>query len=341
DSNNWYQSQVGPSSGVDGVPSVRPRFNGISESRLQQVGIDSKGFFEFFDCLGSQQGVEDLREGVQGDREVEVFQVSNDDTVVAQRRLKDKKPEEKTNTDCLSSLSKVFWAEDTTRSTYLVDWSSSSAIGFKKLVDMLGFFGWLASSKQGMLEPVKVKCMFLVYHKSIVGTGSMQVLHGFDFVVEPLGDHTFEVKPHENVDQGYGLQEAEIWATKGLLDKAKGNVLCMEIVRYQSGNTLRVSQSRFYNEKLEYQMVCTGLDIASADVGSLKANLQHMKALATTKARYMTFTDAKKKKICLKGLLIESIYELRLVAGIATSAFVKGGSRFEVPAQVKVAAYRY
>ncbi|GKA18615.1 zinc finger, CCHC-type containing protein [Tanacetum coccineum] len=37
---------------------------------------------------GSRQGVEDLRE------------VSNDDTVVAQRWLKDKKPEEKKNTDC-------------------------------------------------------------------------------------------------------------------------------------------------------------------------------------------------------------------------------------------------
>ncbi|GKD45894.1 hypothetical protein Tco_1270539 [Tanacetum coccineum] len=38
---------------------------------------------------------------VQGDREAEVFQVSNDDTAVAQRRLEDKQPEEKTNTDCL------------------------------------------------------------------------------------------------------------------------------------------------------------------------------------------------------------------------------------------------
>ncbi|GKE27239.1 hypothetical protein Tco_1442623, partial [Tanacetum coccineum] len=35
------------------------------------------------------------------DREAEVFQVSNDDTVVAQRWLEDKQPEEKTNTDCL------------------------------------------------------------------------------------------------------------------------------------------------------------------------------------------------------------------------------------------------
>ncbi|GKD24949.1 hypothetical protein Tco_1231163 [Tanacetum coccineum] len=35
------------------------------------------------------------------DHEAEVFQVSNDDTAVAQRRLEDKQPEEKTNTDFL------------------------------------------------------------------------------------------------------------------------------------------------------------------------------------------------------------------------------------------------
>ncbi|GKA35239.1 hypothetical protein Tco_0721730 [Tanacetum coccineum] len=35
------------------------------------------------------------------DRKAEVFQVSNDDAAVAQRRLEDKQPEEKTNTDCL------------------------------------------------------------------------------------------------------------------------------------------------------------------------------------------------------------------------------------------------
>nr|GFC54031.1 retrotransposon protein, putative, Ty1-copia subclass [Tanacetum cinerariifolium] len=44
--------------------------------------------------------------------------------------------------------------------------------------------------------------------------------------------------------------------------------------------------------------------------GSLKANLQHMKALSTTKAEYMTFTEAWKKKIWLNGLLTESRYEL-------------------------------
>ncbi|GKF51235.1 hypothetical protein Tco_0147702 [Tanacetum coccineum] len=35
--------------------------------------------------------------------------------------------------------------DDTTRSTYLVNRSPSSAIGFKKPIDILKFFGWLAS----------------------------------------------------------------------------------------------------------------------------------------------------------------------------------------------------
>ncbi|GKE66542.1 hypothetical protein Tco_1520703, partial [Tanacetum coccineum] len=167
--------------------------------------------------------------------------------------------------------SKVLWAEDTTMSTYLVNRSPSSAIRFKTPVDMLGLFGWLACIKQGMLEPVKVKCIFLGCHK---GTGSMQVLQGVEFEVEPLEDHTFEVEPHGNIDHvvedineaafvvaavdtiyahesltfNYTVAcETEIWATKGLLDKAKGNILGMTIVRDQSGNTLRVSQSRFYS----------------------------------------------------------------------------------------------
>nr|GEX95110.1 zinc finger, CCHC-type [Tanacetum cinerariifolium] len=75
--------------------------------------------------------------------------------------------------------------------------------------------------------------------------------------------------------------------------------------------------------------------------GSLKANLKHMEALPTTEAGYMTFTEAWKKKMWLKGLLTESRYEVRLVAGIATGVLVKGSSRSEVPAQVEVAAYRY
>nr|GEX53605.1 zinc finger, CCHC-type [Tanacetum cinerariifolium] len=57
------------------------------------------------------------------------------------------------------------------------------------------------------------------YKKTFIGSGigtdSMQVLHGFEFEVEPLGDHTFEVEPQENVDQGAGLQEVQ---TQDLID---------------------------------------------------------------------------------------------------------------------------
>ena len=41
-----------------------------------------------------------------------------------------------------------------------------------------------------------------------------------------------------------------IWVTKGLLDKQNGNVHGIEIARDQSGNALRVSQSRVHNGKL-------------------------------------------------------------------------------------------
>ncbi|GJT01788.1 hypothetical protein Tco_0822957 [Tanacetum coccineum] len=159
--------------------NIVQKHEGSKQVGLMQLGYKQIGFKQ----LGVKQvGFKQLGPGVK----TRVHGVSNDDTAVAQRRLEDKQPEEKTNTDCLvkeqekeyqtgwktktgnSDLSKVFWAEDTTRSTYLVNRSPLSVIGFKKHRDMLGFFGWLASIKQGMLEPVKVKCIFLGYHKSIV-----------------------------------------------------------------------------------------------------------------------------------------------------------------------------
>ncbi|GJV56671.1 hypothetical protein Tco_1457676 [Tanacetum coccineum] len=424
--------------------------------------------------------------GAQGDRKAEVFQVSNDDNAVAQRWLDDKQPEEKTNTDCLvKEQKKEYQTGWNIKMGNVLDSCNQRSIqhcmksGVAKHLVVAGI-----QQQNGLVNETNMTLLAKVvlyknmsfnesgeYKKTMigsgVGTGSTQVLHGFEFEVEPLGDHTFEVEPQDNVDQGAedsdeasfavaavkksyvhksltfnntiackviskwkaGLKDdmyarsdvyvlsngcrkcnddsdgyyweytpgmfihlflyiddmvfscgckAEIWVTKGLLDKAKENVLGMEIVKDQSGNTLKVSQSRFYNGKLvqtlleghsilslegsllgnydvekngkwsciyavrsqEYQMVCTRLDIASVDVGSLNTNLQHMKALLTTKAGYMTFTEAWKKEIWLKGLLTELRYEIRLVAGIATRALVKGDSRSKVPAQVEVAAYR-
>ncbi|GKD79174.1 hypothetical protein Tco_1341795 [Tanacetum coccineum] len=49
--------------------------------------------------------------------------------------------------------------------------------------------------------------------------------------------------------------KAEIWVTKGLMEKTNENVLGMEFFRDQSENTFRVSQSRFYNEKLVHTLL--------------------------------------------------------------------------------------
>ncbi|GJR62173.1 zinc finger, CCHC-type containing protein [Tanacetum coccineum] len=169
-----------------------------------------------------------------------------------------------------SGLSKVLWAEDTTMSTYLVN----KVVLYRNM---------------GFNESGEYKKTFI---GSGVGTGSVQVLQGVEFEVEPQEDHTFEVEPHGNVDHVVGSQEllmsdvydwvyttrTEIWPTKGLLDRANG----MYMVWRSSGsewNTLWVTQSSYtgswyrlcwkdtlYCLLREYQMVCTRLDIASADV---------------------------------------------------------------------------
>ncbi|GJW67745.1 pentatricopeptide repeat-containing protein [Tanacetum coccineum] len=108
------------------------------------------------------------------------------------------------------------------------------------------------------------------------------------------------------------LLSAEIWATKGLLDKAMENVLGMEIVRDQSGDC--------DVEKNGYGLMILGC------ARSLKANWQHMEALSTTEAGYMMFTEAWKKKIWLKGLLAQSGYELSLLCLRKRRFLVRGPS---------------
>ncbi|GJR97212.1 hypothetical protein Tco_0269386 [Tanacetum coccineum] len=319
--------------------------------------------------------------------------------------------------------------------------SPSSVIGPKTPIDMLGGFCWLASIKQGMLEPVKVKCIFLRYHKGIVGnklwrlddvTSKVVLYRNMGFNESRKYKKTFigsgglldktkgnvpgiesdreqhsarelfgyredsneaafavvevdKIYAHESLtfndtvaceviskwkarlkedmdarsdmyvlsngckkssddsDGYYWECKAEIWVTKGLLDKTKGNVLGMEIFRDQSRSTLRVSQYKFYNEKL-IETLLEGHSILSLE-GSLsgdcdvknngcarsrKAYVQHMEALSITEEACIILTEATKEAIWLKGLAIELGFELKIVAGIATCALSKAipGSRF-------------
>ncbi|GKB28736.1 zinc finger, CCHC-type containing protein [Tanacetum coccineum] len=274
-------------------------------------------------------------QGAQGDREAEVFQVSNDDTAVAQRRLEDKQPEEKTNTDRLvkeqkkeyqtgwkiktgnvldscnqrstqqctkSGVAKHLGVSGLQQQNGLVKETNvtllskvrcfliQSATGFKMPIDMLGFFGWLASIKQGMLEPVKVKSIFLGYRK--------RCRYGLQ------GDE-FEVEPHGNVDHVVGSQEyredsneaafavaavEKIYAHESL---TFNNIVACEVIsKWKAGlkddmdarsdvyvlsngcKKCSDDSDGYYWESTpvgsqEYQMVCTRLDIASADMGML------------------------------------------------------------------------
>ncbi|GJX29801.1 hypothetical protein Tco_0237880 [Tanacetum coccineum] len=100
--------------------NIVQKHGGSKQVGLKQLGSKQVGFKQLghkqvgFKQLGPGvetgfHGVQDEKrvwfeaelQGAQEDREAEVFQVSNDDTTVAQRRLGDKQPEEKTNTDCL------------------------------------------------------------------------------------------------------------------------------------------------------------------------------------------------------------------------------------------------
>nr|GEX21589.1 zinc finger, CCHC-type [Tanacetum cinerariifolium] len=315
-------------------------------------------------------------QGAQGYREAEGFQVSNDDTAVAQKRLDDKQPKEKTNTDCLSGVVKH--------------------LGVAGIHQQNGFI-----DETNVILFAKVRCF-------LIQSGLSKVFWAEDTTNSLLRccmDHTFEVEPQENVNQGAGLQEVQ---TQDLMDHQLAHdiehlacelfgyrkdsnkdafavvavdkiyahesltfndtVSCEVISKWKAGlkedmdvrsdvyvltmvarkavtTTMVITESMHQTllkrhstlsledslsrdcdmEKngkwsciyvvgsKEYQMVCTRLDIASADVGMLDkfdrgllTDVQHIEALSTTEAGYMTFTEAWKKKIWLKGLLTES-----------------------------------
>nr|GEV49432.1 zinc finger, CCHC-type [Tanacetum cinerariifolium] len=269
-----------------------------------------------------------------------------------------------------SDMSKVFWAEDTTRSTYLVNRSPSLAIGFKKPIDMNTCFNKSGKYKKTFISSgvARDREQYLVCELF----GYREDSNGATFAVAAVE----KIYAHESLTfnntvaltTSMAITGAEIWATKGLLAKAKGNILSIKIVKDHSGNTLRVSQSRFYNGKLvqtlleghsilllegslsgdcdvekngkwsciyavgsqEYQMVCTRLDIASVDVGMLD---KFDRGLQTDVQVFVDFDYAIERSITV----MESRYELRLVPGIATGCHDEGGTWTQVTTLLEVA----
>ncbi|GJX40086.1 zinc finger, CCHC-type containing protein [Tanacetum coccineum] len=126
-------------------------------------------------------------------------------------------------------------------------------------------------------------------------------------------------------DMGFSCGcKAEIWATKGLLDKAKGNILGDRDVEKNDKRTGFVDSDYAMGRSITmYGFMIQGC------AKSWKAYVQHMKALSTTEAAHMTVTEAAKEAIWLKGLAIESGFELKIVAGIATAEVGRLRSDYE------------
>nr|GEU48829.1 zinc finger, CCHC-type [Tanacetum cinerariifolium] len=358
---------------------------GFKQVGFKQLGVKQVGFKQL--GPGAKTGVHRVQDekriwfevelqGAQGDHEAEVFQVINDDIVVAQRRLEDKQPEEKTNMDCLvyttmyeSEVAKHLDVAVIQQQNGLVKEKNvtllakvscfliQSAIGFKTLIDMLGFFGWLASTKQRMLEPVKVKCIFLRYRKGTLGT-----LQGVEFEVEPQKDHTFEVEPHGNADHVVGSQEVQTQdlicyhLTRDIeqhssweLFNYREDIACKVISKWKAGLkddmdarsyvyvlskdarlTSGLPRVCWIKQKEMYLTLLEGHSILSLK-GSLSGDYDVEKNGMLDKFDRGLQTDAAKEAIWLKGLAIESGFELKIVAGIATEKdaflvdYVEGG----------------
>nr|GEZ00400.1 zinc finger, CCHC-type [Tanacetum cinerariifolium] len=277
-----------------GLKQVGLKQLGSKQLGFKQLGVKQVRFKQL--GLGVEIGVHEVHDekhvcfevkiqGAQGNHEAKVFQVSNNDTAVAQRRLEDNQPEEKTNTDGLRSTQQCIKSEV---AKHLGVTGIHQHNGLVDETNVTLFAKVVFYRNMGFNESGKYKKTFIGYG---VGTGSMQALHGFEF----------EVELQENIDQGASLQEVQ---SQDLMDyhdgcrkcsddndgyywgytPAKGNVLGMEIARDQSGYTLRVSQSRFYKEKL-------GILSGDCDVKKLASGHVYMRLEDRSirwSARYLT-----------------------------------------------------
>nr|GEY91324.1 zinc finger, CCHC-type [Tanacetum cinerariifolium] len=318
-------------------PGVKTRFHGVHDEKRVWFEVELKG--------------------AQGDHEAKVFQVSNDDIVVAQRWLEDKQPEKKTNTDCLvKEYEKEYhtrWKINTGKVLDSCNQRSTQQCMKIRVTKHLGVSG--LQQHNGLVDEInvtffaKVRCFLIQSGLSKVFWAEDRTRYKEDsneatFVVDAVEKiYAHESLTFNNIvacavifkwkaglkddmDTWSDVCKAEICATKGLLYKAKGNVLGMEIVRDQSEGSLSGDCNVEKNDKWsciytvrsqEYQMVYTRLNIASADVGVLdKFDCR----LQTDVQVFVDFDYAMGKSITV----MESTYELRLVADIG--ALVKGSS---------------
>ncbi|GJS75357.1 zinc finger, CCHC-type containing protein [Tanacetum coccineum] len=233
-----------------------------------------------------------------------------------------------------SGLSKVFWAEDTTMSTYLVNKSPSSAIEIKTPVDMIMGFNKSGEYKKTFIgfSVARDREQHLAWELFSYREYNNEATFAVDVVDKVLHrSHSLSIIQllvRKCSDDGNGYY-SEIWATKGLLDKVKGNILGMKIVRDQSGNTLRVSAQVLQREVGTNFVGGTLCMLVKFDRGLqtyVKVFVDFDYAIGrsiTVMTGYMTLTKAIKEDIWINGHLTESRAKLMSAVIFATGFLLK------------------
>ncbi|GJZ82728.1 hypothetical protein Tco_0647901 [Tanacetum coccineum] len=273
--------------------NIVQKHGGSKQVGLKQLGSKQVGFKQ----LGHKQGA-------QGDHEAEVFQVSNDNTAVAQRRLEDKQLEEKTNTDCLVKEQENVHLGGPRFEVPTLDEDAEYKVS-------------LGSGNNHVLH------INDCHHQQRLGATPIFTCDGEIYQVVRLGlkddmDARSDVyvlsngckKCSEDSD-GYYWE-----STPGIRD----------------GNTLRCSQSSFTMKSLVQTWLNGALYNCRLE-GSLSWDCDWKRILDNLIERLQTYVQV------FNGILTTPWVDQS--QGICYGALVKGGSRSEVPAQVEGAAYRY
>ncbi|GJR46050.1 hypothetical protein Tco_1314153 [Tanacetum coccineum] len=240
--------------------------------------------------------------------------VSNDDTAVAQRRLEDKQPKKKTNTDCLVKeqekvhLSIKVWANITVTRVPGQEGAEGNVAEKKKLKEsMKANLGKLLmyNAWSTRWSPVRVTSYdILVISKWKAGLkDDMDVRSDVYVLINGC-------RKCSDDNDGYYWEYTP--------DKANGNVLGMEIIKDQSGNTLRVSQSHVLQREvvqtlLEGHLYChwrSGSWIICRDYRQTKVVVVFDYAMG----RSITVMGLEKEDG--KGTLTESRHEAKGIAGM-------------------------
>ncbi|GJW02347.1 hypothetical protein Tco_1561203 [Tanacetum coccineum] len=213
---------------------------------------------------------------------------------------------------------------------------SPSHIAFKTPIDMLGLFGWLASIKQEMLEPVKVKCIFLGYRKSIVGNKLWR-----------LDDVTSKVRVFNQVLQGDELRATLIWELFGI-EKDSNEAAYAVAAKWRRYMHLIIN----FNDTVACEL---NLDYQGHSINALEGSLQgtvngkrnaenlmipEHEGFVTNNRSGVTWDTYE----ACKEVIMATRYRVRIRAkdssGYCYRCIVKGYPWFVVPALVETAAYR-